>query len=148
MVTVPGRAQGHHETDRGEDQNSRENENATPMTTEQNVLEQSRMIASFIGKPLHQANVTVRGICWLKIKNRLPLPEYLKGIARFDDLPRVDQRMDCDHHVSIDHLASGKIYERIDWIIENGKGSWCMTTKGFGFEEYSDAVLYKLKFDN
>lgn len=112
-----------------------------------NVLEQSRLIANFIGTPLHKANITVRGICWSRIKNRRALPDYLKGISTFNQLPRVNQNLATAHVVSVDDLHSSRIYERVDWIIENGKGQWNLTVDGFGFETHTDAVHYKLMFD-
>lgn len=74
-------------------------------------------------------------------------PEWLRGLRRFEELPRVDQKTEFGVTISIALLQASEIAQRARWVIEYCSGRWNITKNGFGFESVTDAVLFRLRWD-
>lgn len=72
--------------------------------------------------------------------------EWMRGISRFENLPRVSITP-LPHKLSIILIRDREIAERARWIIENLHKQWRLSLDGFEFEDENEAIHYKLRFN-
>ena len=76
-----------------------------------------------------------------------PPPEWLRGLTRIEDLPRIRQGTIHDYVVPHPLVPHREMALRAKWVVENGSGPWSMLPQGFTFQTYVDAAYFRLRWD-
>ncbi len=111
----------------------------------------SRMRAAedFFGRPLHETNVLLRQIHALSD----PVPEWLRGAQRLQDLPRYARIGEKVEHerIALPGVKLPGVAQRVAWVVENLNGGWRVqhtTRPAFYFLDLRDAVYYRLRWSH
>lgn len=106
------------------------------------ILEPLADLESFFGVRLDQVNPIVMKMA---LGRRHP-PEWLRGVKRFQDLPRVADGP-LGHGVPWTMLTQTDAALRIIWIVENMHGAWHLGDNSmFSFADPEEATYFDLRW--
>jgi|HigsolmetaGSP12D_1036236.scaffolds.fasta_scaffold05797_3 hypothetical protein len=100
-------------------------------------------VERFLGATISHVNRLIR---LMVIEHDGPLPEFLRGVHRLDQLPRYTSKTQ-PHVFEIPLIRDREIALRVMWIVENTTGLWCMNEDGFSFENTESALAYRLRWE-
>jgi hypothetical protein len=107
------------------------------------VLDGLKNYESFFGGNISGVNKTIQ----MMVLYDPPPAEWLRGIRRLEDLPRIQQGAGYACVIPHPLVAQSEIALRAKWIVENCHAGWNMTARGFGFELEKEAVYFRCFWD-